>query len=259
MSTDTDDCCKAGRVASEYGCEETLDGDLGAQWEADDGPGLRRLARQFNRGVIGAALLQSGNPALEGEAELLYGLLTGDGVEEAERSRARRRLDERGIDADKLVEDFVSYRTIDRHFKNCTGRERSTSPDTLAPADALDRINALKRRLEQVSKKSIAEVRAADGPGGESGDVDVYIRLTVVCPECNEQLTAQEVLREGCGCGASGGTASPGTADVAGSADPEPAADDGDADGTANGPGGAERRWPEEATAVGETPGQGAE
>lgn len=200
MSDSTTECCKTGRVAAEYGFRDRLDQELGDQWETENGPGLRPLARRFNTLVVDAALLEAGEPPLEGEAEMLYELLTGDDVVEAERARARSRLTEYGIDPEKLADDFISYRTLDRHFKNCTDRERAATPNPASPEDVLNRVNTLKNRLEQVTAKSIREVSQRTAIGIDSDEADIFVQVTVVCPDCGDRLQVHELFEEGCRC-----------------------------------------------------------
>jgi hypothetical protein len=166
----------------------------------DNGPGLRQLAKQFNVWIIESALLDVGNPSLKGEAELLHKLLTYDEVEDSERTRAKQRLERQGIDPDALKDDFVSYRTIDRHFKNCSERRRSASRPSISPNKALDRVNALKRRLEQVTEKSIQEVSQHTDREMTGGDIDVLVQVTVVCPDCNDRLSLRDLFDDGCRC-----------------------------------------------------------
>lgn len=194
------DCCKAGRVSSNYGFTEKLTGKLGGRWENNSGPGLRQLAQQFNIWVISSAHLDIGEPLLDGEAKLLHKLLTADDVEDAERTRTRRRIEERGINPDELTNDFISYKTINRHFKNCTDRERNVSSEPVTPDDALDRVNRLKRRLEQVTAKSISEVVNSTALDFAGSDVDVIIQVNTVCQACGDRLTLRELFTDGCSC-----------------------------------------------------------
>lgn len=196
------DCCKAGRVAAKYGFTERLAEKLGEQWEADNGPGLRQLAQQFNNLVINAALLDAGEPTLDGEAELLYQLLTDDEVEDAERARARRRLEEQGINPADLTDDFISYRTINRHFEKCTDRERDLSSEPVTADEALSRVNALKNRLEQVTAKSITEVAQHTDLGTDGSDVDFIVQVNIVCHECGDRMPLRDLFANGCSCAA---------------------------------------------------------
>jgi len=193
-------CCKAGDVAAKYGFREQLDEELGKKWELDDGPGLRRLAQEFNVLVIDSSLLNAGRPALEGEPEMFYELLTDDEIEDAERARVRQRLEDYGTDPNELTGDFISYRTIDRHFKNCTDRERSPTSDPITVKESLDRIRALRGRLERVAEKSLAEVGSQADNSTNLEAIDIFVQIDAVCEECNTRASLRTLLADGCRC-----------------------------------------------------------
>jgi len=194
----THNCCKVGRVASDFGFQATL-ADLGERWAAEEGPGLRPLARTFNTRVVHERLLQAGNRSLDGEADLLYRLLTDDDVENAERARARQRLAELDIDPEKLIESFVSYRTIDRHFCNCTDRERQQSSAEPTGKKALERIDALKNRLERVTETALGQV-ADEREFRDTRTLDVMVQVNIACQDCGSRLSARKLLSDGCEC-----------------------------------------------------------
>lgn len=195
---DAENCCKAGRVATRLDLREALD-DLGAKWAAPEGPGLRPLARTFNTRVVHERLLQAGERSLDGEADLLYRLLTDDDVEDAERARTRQRLAEQGIVPEELLESFISYRTIDRHFRGCTDKERQESTAGPTVSETMDRINALKNRLERVTETALGQVGCEEA--SETRTLDVMVQVTVACPDCGSRLPVREYLADGCGCG----------------------------------------------------------
>lgn len=64
----------------------------------------------------------------EGEVETLYALLTDEDVSDDDRLRARRRLEQDGIDVDALQDEFVSYQTIQRYLQDHRGAS-STSEE----------------------------------------------------------------------------------------------------------------------------------
>jgi hypothetical protein len=153
--------------------------------------------------VIDYALLDVGEPALAGEAEMLHELLTDDDVADAERARARNRLESYGLDPDEVCDDFISYRTVDRHFEDCTDRERGLSSEPLTADEALDRVHALKRRLERVTGKSITQVAKHTDLGTDGKSLDVFVDINVTCSECGDRTTLTDLFEEGCSCGES--------------------------------------------------------
>lgn len=194
-SEKTKQCCKAGRVASSYGLTDFLNETLADRWSATDGPGLRTLADQFNKSVLETALTESGDAPLEGEADVIYDQLTAEGDGSA--SRVERRLEKRDIDPNTLRDSFISYKTIDRHFKDCIDRERETA-DPMSKTDAINRLRALNRRVEKVAAKTLDEVDAHSSIGFE--DPDVSSSVTVICSECGERKSFTAAVQDGCDC-----------------------------------------------------------
>lgn len=188
-------CCKAGRIAAKYGIDEFLDETLAEEWAAMDGPGLRTIANRFNKQVIQVTLIEQGEPPLDGEEDLIYDQLTADPDDRS--NRVERRLEKNGIDPTRLREDFISYKTIDRHFKNCTSRKRETA-DPIDTTDAIDRIRAMNRRVEKVAANTLSELNKQTSLGFE--DPEVSASVTVVCPECNERKSFTAAVKHGCEC-----------------------------------------------------------
>lgn len=188
-------CCKAGRTAAKYDFRDVLDETLAEQWAAMDGPGLRSIADRFNKKIIQITLLEQGEPPIEGEEDLLYDQLTADANEQSE--RVERRLEKNGIDPTQLREDFISYKTIDRHFKNCTDREREMT-DPIDQSDAIDRVRKLNRRVEKVAANTLSELNEHTSLGFENPDVSASV--TVACPECGERKSFTAAIKHGCEC-----------------------------------------------------------
>lgn len=196
-------CCKVGRVAARYGFVADLD-RFGRAWADPDGASLRDLARRFNRAVVRNALREAGKRPVDGEAANVYALLAGE--REASEGAVRRledRLERDGVDPATLREDFVSYRTVDRHFKRCESRERDEGTDREDPqAAGLARIRRLRRRLEAVTEGTVTDLAAAGHL--DSGEFDVVVDVRAVCGECGTRTPVGTVIEEGCPtCGAS--------------------------------------------------------
>ena len=194
---DPSSCCKVGRVAARYGFVPDLD-RFGRVWADPDGASLRELARQYNRAVVRNALREAGERPVDGEAANVHALLAGE--REASEGAVRRledRLERDGVDPAALRDDFVSYRTIDRHFKTCEGRERDDATGGEDPqAAGLARIRRLRRRLEAVTEGTVSDLAAAGHL--DSGEFDVVVDLQAVCPECGTRTPVGTVIEEGC-------------------------------------------------------------
>lgn len=187
--------CKAGRTTEKYGLNDSLRA-LGDEWSEPNGEGVRKLAKRFNEAVVEEALRDAGMEPLEGESEMMHQLLTREDIEPRERQSAYTRLEEHGIDPEELTGDFVSYKTINRHFKNCTNRRRETPEQTHTAEDALESIQRLKRRLEQITEDSIARL-AEDSTDGKS-EAEVIVNINIV-DSSGEQHSVRQLLGDSTG------------------------------------------------------------
>lgn len=104
-------CPNAGRnVFKHYELGQQFGDRLEDLWtaEGDERESLRSLADRFNRRLLAAAMDDAGMAALEWEVANLYRLLTSDDVSSGNRTEARRRLEQNGIDIEQLERDLVT-------------------------------------------------------------------------------------------------------------------------------------------------------
>lgn len=201
MTVRTADCdCKVGRVADRYdldGMHETLV----ARRTGDDGSpaSLRTLADEFNQAVLRAAMRPHGAGMLDGEVENGYRLLTADDVSRGMRTRARKQLENDGVDVEAVEASFVSHPTMGRHLETCLGVE--PEPEERDPIEAAkDRVFKLLSRTEAVVGNTIEGLAAADRIA--AGAVAVTVDVRVTCERCGVQATAASFIdRGGCDCG----------------------------------------------------------
>lgn len=201
MTVRTEDCdCKVGRVADRYdldGMHETL----AARRSGEDGSpaSLRTLADEFNQAVLRAAMRPHGAGMLDGEVENGYRLLTADDVSRGMRTRARKQLENDGVDVEAVEASFVSHPTMGRHLETCLGVERE--PEERDPIEAAkDRVFKLLSRTEAVVGNTIEGLAAADRIA--AGAVAVTVDVRVTCERCGVQATAATFIdRGGCDCG----------------------------------------------------------
>jgi len=107
---------KAGRLIEEYDRGEGYGGRFERLWTVDDDrrESLRGLADQFNRRLLRAAV--------DGEVDNLYRLLTDD-VSSGNRTEARGRLVESGLNAEQLEQGFMTYQAICSYLGDVRGAE----------------------------------------------------------------------------------------------------------------------------------------
>lgn len=201
MTVRTVDCdCKVGRVADQYdldGMHETL----AARRSGEDGSpaSLRTLADEFNQAVLRAAMRPHGAGMLDGEVENGYRLLTADDVSRGMRTRARKQLENDGVDVEAVEASFVSHPTMGRHLETCLSVE--PEPEERDPIEAAkDRVFKLLSRTEAVVGNTIEGLAAADRIA--AGAVAVTVDVRVTCERCGVQATAASFIdRGGCDCG----------------------------------------------------------
>jgi hypothetical protein len=198
--TDQTPSCKIDRTAAAYGLSDEAE-RLGEYWTRDDERySLRELAVHFNHQLLRAAMEQVGLNPLDGEVENTYRLLTDEDVSQGMRTQARNRLQKQDVDVEQLQSDFVSYGTVRRHLKGCLGVEHEpTDTDDDPTETGAQRIAALQNRTVAVTENTLSQLASA----GElaAGDIDVFVDITVSCPECGMHATAREFIEnDGCDC-----------------------------------------------------------
>lgn len=196
---------KVGRVIEAY----DLDGigaRLEAAWtgEAGERTSLRDLADEFNEAVLAAAVRETAGSSLDVEASSTYeALRNGTG---SEATRARRRLERKGVDADELTADFVTHQAVHTYLTEDRGAS--------LPADEADRaerkietIEKLQGRLSAVTESAISSLASADELDRDGYDVLVDVRG--VCPRCGADAPVIDLIRRGgCGCAGEEGSSS---------------------------------------------------
>lgn len=191
MSEEPGCSCKFGRVLSKYDLT-SFETELERKWQAPDGPGLRTLADEFNVRVLGAALEAEGETLLDGEAENLYRLLTDDDVSAGAYTQAKNRLLEHGIEPDALEADFISYQTVNRHFKNCRGLSKEEPSDEQDTRSLKNRIFALQNRTARVTEKTLEQLEQEGEPQFE--ERNVFVDISVSCDECGTVVPVEEFV-----------------------------------------------------------------
>ena len=188
---------KVARVIDEYDLTG-MGARLEAAWtgEAGERTSLRDLADEFNEAVLTAALREAGSAPLEFEVSGTYETLSSGA--DADATRARRRLEREGLDAEAVESDFVTHQAVHTYLK----RDRDAS----LPADDGDRrerkvesIEKLQGRLSAVTESALSSLAA--GGDLDRDDYDVLVDVRAVCPDCGVGRPVGELLREGgCGC-----------------------------------------------------------
>jgi hypothetical protein len=196
--SDTERQIKVARLIDEY----NLDGlgeEMARRWTAeDDRWSLRDSADHFNQAILEAAMEAEGAQLPDGEAENTYRLLTNEDVGEADKTRARRRLEREDIEVDTLLDDFVSYQAIRTFLTKHQGAEYT--PDETDPLERETKnVQKLRGHIDSVTEGKLEQLRDSDEL--TLGEFRTLVDVRVVCEDCNRQFDVVELLeREGCDC-----------------------------------------------------------
>lgn len=190
---------KVARLIDNYDLGEEFGDRLQRLWTADGDHrmSLRDLAGLFNERVLEAAMTNAGMRPIDGEIENLYRLLTADEVSSGNRTEARQRLEENGIDTDELESDFVSYQAVRSYLQEYRDAtyDRDRGPDR--PEKAVQTIHRLQSRTQSVTEKTLNQLDSADDIS--VGDYRVFVSVNILCGDCNTQYGLNELISSG-GC-----------------------------------------------------------
>ena len=191
---------KVGRLIEEYDLAESYGDRLERLWTADDDrrESLRDLADRFNRRLLRAAVDGANVTTVDGEVDNLYRLLTDDDVSSGNRTEARGRLVESGLDVEQLERDFVTYQAIRSYLRDVRGAEYNHET-----TDSVSRTNEVVARLQSRTQSVAAQNldRLVDADEVRVGKFDLLVNVDVFCEECNTKYDFTELLETGsCRC-----------------------------------------------------------
>lgn len=199
-STDVDlgTCtCKVGRSASRYGLAD-LDSELVERWVGEESDSLRDLETYVNTELVRAAIEETGESVIEGEAANYYRLLTDEETSSGNRTEARRRLERQGVDVEGLLETFVSHQTIHTHLRECLDVTYDRPQDSEDRAEsAQEFLRGLQSRTERISTGTLEQLRNADILALD--DFSVFVDLMVSCDSCGRVMSVADMFENG-GC-----------------------------------------------------------
>ena len=189
---------KVERLLEEYDYPVTGE-ELEQRWTSErERYSLRDLAAYFNKSLLETELERGGLQTLHGEVDNIYRLLTDDEITDAEKNRARRRLEWEEVDVEKVENDFVTYQAM-RSYLQSRGAEYSQ--ETKDPIDR-ERTN-FEQIIGRTRSVTIGKIEQLQNTGDlDIGEFRTIVDIKVVCEECNSQYTIQELLNRGeCQCG----------------------------------------------------------
>lgn len=201
--SENEHCCKLSRTAEKYDVapgagDETLDDQLAKRWTGEGKypeMSLRTLVDWFHKHVLRTRYTDLGRSTLEPHLESDYQALQSPGDDTHHAVRSDLKSD--GIDAEALVEDFVSASTLYRHLTGCLGVEKAEEPSGTAP----DRETL--NYVENTAEMYVSDLLSAWEHSGETPratDADIVVRVYLECPECAKQTNIRTVKQRGYIC-----------------------------------------------------------
>ncbi|WP_436901879.1 rod-determining factor RdfA [Halovenus halobia] len=192
---------KVARLIEEYGLGQQFGDQLETRWTADgeQRDSLRTLADHFNERLLEAAAADAGLSTVDGESANLYRLLTDDDVSGGNRTEARRRLEQAGVDVDQLEGDFVSYQAIRSYLTEYRNAEYDHEREQARPDRVVQTLQRLTERVRSVADRSLTQLR--DTGRITLGEFRLFVDVSVLCEDCGSQYSAVELIRRGgCDC-----------------------------------------------------------
>lgn len=192
---------KVARLIDVYELGDEFGDRLEELWTADGDQreSLRSLADRFNNRLLESAMADAGMSAVEGEVENLYRLLTEDNVSSGNRTEARQRLEQNGIDIKQLEQDFVTYQAIRSYLKEYRGATYERESEGKRIENVVNTIQQLRARTHSVTEKSLDQLKKTNLLS--LGEFRIFIDISVLCEDCDTQYGVVELLRNGkCAC-----------------------------------------------------------
>lgn len=189
-------CCKVGRLSHKYGIADMNDR---LRAKRREGRSVRKLAKDFNKELVTNTLISADVRQARWDHTLIYEALHTDERSEPEEIEIKRELERSGIDVDELSSDFVSHQTMYRHVGECL----EVSPeDTRTPEDRRSKVKetvfALQQRTELVTESHLESLKSAGATDLE--EFDVVLDLHVVCATCQNPMSLETAITDGCSC-----------------------------------------------------------
>lgn len=191
---------KVARLIAAYELGGAFGQRLEDAWTAEgaERESLRSLADTFNRELLRSAMTDAGLSPISGEVDNLYRLLTGD-VSSGSRAEARTRLEQEGIDVERLDEDFVTYQAIRSYLREYRGAEYESDETGPRVETVTETVQRLQSRTASVVENSLDRLGGTDRLS--LGTFRVFVDVNVLCEDCNTRYPVTELLnRGGCEC-----------------------------------------------------------
>jgi S-adenosylmethionine:diacylglycerol 3-amino-3-carboxypropyl transferase len=168
--------------------------------EREEQYSLRTLADWFNKRVLAAALEAQDQSYVEGELENTYELLTDD-VGGATRAEVEARLEQQGIDIERLESSFVSHQSIHTYLRKYreVSKPEPDDSDESRIENTREAIQRLVNRTNAVVRNNLESLRNTGRI--TLGKFTIIVDVQVFCQDCETQSSVDELLSNGgCAC-----------------------------------------------------------
>lgn len=198
------DRCKVEDAVDNYNLHaptedaESIHEYLIARWTGNQGyqsVGYRKLTDWFNKQLIRQTYDEHGRSTIGTRVESDYEALTqGTGLV---REEIIDDLNASGIDAESLLNDMISPRTMHRHLTGCLNVQKET-PEAKSDWER-ESIEIARAQLEEKVSKAVSSLASKNEyRGAEEADIDIRIYLS--CPECTTRVPFESGLHRGYVC-----------------------------------------------------------
>lgn len=204
-SKDESCSCKIGRKIEQYGLDD-LNDDLRRE-RFDNAASLRELADLINRRILETEIQDTGtdltnvaygavNP--DDALAAVYEALTNDDAPADREARVRTRLEQNGVNIERVESDWITHPTVRSHLNECLGIDTSRSAQ-ITPTDSMNTIEWARTRCSQIIEQTV--VRLIRSGHITISDFEVSVDIRVECTDCGRVYRPTELLKRGsCNC-----------------------------------------------------------
>jgi S-adenosylmethionine:diacylglycerol 3-amino-3-carboxypropyl transferase len=188
---------KVARLIDEYNLSG-MGAELEAAWTGVSGErtSLRDLAEEFNQRLLEVALRQANTSPHDVEIAGMYDTLQeGSG---SQKTRVQRRLERKGVDAQKLSNDFVTHQAVHTYLRK--DREANLPENNQDVVEQkIETIEKLQGRVAVVTETAIQSLESCDEL--DHRDYEILVDTQAICSKCGSNNSVSELFRQGgCGC-----------------------------------------------------------
>lgn len=189
-------------VASRAGIPSVLDQLVHLKTRSKNTYSLRELESYFNTRLVQAALSRRGEDVDFESARSIYDVITSDDPGRREEKKAEAKLESRGVDIDRLHNDFVSHHSIQTFLSDVDDVDLSKPEKSVSDReeDLYQRLKKLAGRVSLVTKSTLETATHAGVLPYDEVPSNVEVRIRADCPDCGQSQSVFQLFGTGCSC-----------------------------------------------------------